>query len=218
MTLRSSIKNLIYIFVILFYTNKCFCYQPQKGQIALSLNAFIQRTDLNKQTSELKSPWYGGEGLLVNGALDEKQELEIGLLFTQKNFYSDTNDNVLSEKSDIVRITMGDRYWFENCCSISASIFSDYTFGEVQTQHIDQGVSADVKTSAHKNSMYGADLSFQFDLYRFETQASHLILDTRYSWFPSQKNNESINHYSISFNYKFLVQNSRSQNANNSIR
>lgn len=180
-----------------------YTYSPSKGQITATFGPCLVQPYWPYPPGDL-APWSGGVSLIVNGDLNAQDSLEIGLANYHKLYLINLDDGPISEKTEVLHITMGYRHWLANFISVSASLYTDYPHGEVQLQHAQSNPTASTETSAHRNVNYGIDLSAQAELTRWST--SSLILDARYSRALTKKANEFADNYNMMIGLKYIIQ------------
>lgn len=150
------------------------------------------------------APWSGGTSLIVNGDLNSQGSLEIGLANYHKLYLINLDDGPISEKTEVLHITMGYRHWLANFISVAASLYSDYPHGEVQLQHSNSNSAAFTETSAHRNVNYGIDISAQAELIQWSS--SSILIDGRYSRAVTKKTNEFADNYNFMLGLKYIIQ------------
>lgn len=183
---------------------KIFAYTPSEGKVSAILGPFLYKTNFQGSDSGAKSPYLGDFGLIAQGDLNNKGGLEIALLHMNKLFFRQSNGNYIAEKTELIHVTMGYRYWFTNYLAAGLSFYSAYSIGAPFVEHSDFPLNSNIDTSARDTTEYGFDLSLQSEVWSHENYA--VILDARYSLSVTSKQNEDANLYGLLVGLKYMIQ------------
>ncbi|MGE0633531.1 MAG: hypothetical protein AB7O96_14050 [Pseudobdellovibrionaceae bacterium] len=191
--------------VITHLSSECiFAHQPKEGKVTSTIAPFIYKTDFDKSDAGATSPYLGGWGFIVEGDANKNGGLEIGLFHMNKLFIREEAKKYIAEKTQVVHVTMGYRWWMGRYWSFSPAFYSAYSMGDVQVVHNDFTSGKEIDTSARDFTEYGFDFSTQ---YEFSSQDPYFwVIDVRYSRSVTAKDHEFSNHYGILIGFKYLVQ------------
>lgn len=189
---------------LLSFTSTIFAYSPKEGNVTATLGSFFYKTQFEGSDTGAKSPYFGDLGLIVNGDINSKGSLEIAMFHMQKIFVREFAGNYISEKTELMHITMGYRRWLSSYFSASMALFSSYSIGDPQIIHNDFSSGNQIDTSARDITEYGLDFSLQAEVWQQEPFSA--IIDTRYSFSVTNKPNERANHYGIFLGLKYFIQ------------
>lgn len=199
-------QNLKWVFFIFFYgfTEPALAYTPKEGNVTINLGPFIYRTNFRGSDSGIQSPIKTGTALLINGDINEKGALEIGMFYMNKYFFREKDSKYLAENTDLIHITMGYRRFLTSYLSTSLSLFSSYSIGDPTIFQSEFRPEDDVDTSARDITEYGFDLAIQCELWEQERFA--VVSDIRYSYSVTDKLNERSDHYGAFVSLRYFAQ------------
>ena len=190
--------------ILLFNSSKSFAYEPKEGNITATLGPFANRTFFEGSDSGAETKYLGGMGLIVVGDVSGVGSLELSAFYTHKNFVRDQNAMFVVERSQIVQINMGYRFWLSRYLSTSVALYSAYSMGAAETVHSDFPDGQDITTSADDTTEYGLDFSAQGELWSSGRYA--LVLDGRYSWSVTAKDDEHADAYGFLLGIRYFIQ------------
>ncbi len=190
--------------LFLFASLPTFAYQPKEGQVSAQLGAFMTQTDFNNSHISRDRRFEGGTGLIVNGDIDDKSSLELTLFNMYKTYYRKEGTQVFGQKTALIHIGMGYRWWHSSKYSTSLSFYSAYANGNIQNVYSDFPIGSEIKTSAQDDVEYGFDLAAQAEVYEYMNYA--FVVDTRYALSLTNKTKESGNHFGLFLGIRFPVQ------------
>ena len=182
-------------------------YTPKEGSVSALLSPLIMQSEFQSKSDAINNPYFGGLSLIAQGDVNDSGSLEIGLFHFDKLYYMTSGNLEITEKIELMHITLGYRYWMNSIFSLSLAFSSAYSIGDPQVVSSQFPVGQELKTSAHDTTEYGFDLSLQTELWT-NTQSS-VIADTRYYYSVTPKESEKANHYLIQIGYKQLIQNKK---------
>lgn len=182
-------------------------YTPKEGSVSALLSPLIMQSEFQSKTDEIRNPYFGGLSLIAQGDVNDTGSLEIGLFHFDKVYYMTSANQAITEKIELMHVTLGYRYWLNSIFSLSLSFSSSYSIGDPQITFSQFPVGQEVKTSAHDTTEYGFDLSIQTELWT--NTKSSIIADTRYYYSVTPKDSEKANHYLVQIGYKQLIQNKK---------
>ncbi|MEZ0393186.1 MAG: hypothetical protein ACAH59_13275 [Pseudobdellovibrionaceae bacterium] len=198
------------IFALFLTSSDLWAYVPKEGNVTAAVGPYLHQNDFQSAGSRLEVPVLGGFALIAQGDVNDRGSLDLGFFYLQKDFYRDQGSQFLAEKTDMLLVTMGYRWWLSERFSTAFAFFSSYTMGEPEVMYrtVTPGESFD--TSATDITEYGLQFSLQAELWTQDQFA--LILDGRYSYFLTLKENEHGNDYGALIALRYLVQEKKSQN------
>ena len=173
------IFNIYFIVLVFLYSLSSIAYAPAEGNITSYFGPYLYKTNFAGSPTGAKSPDLAGLGLVVNGDINDKGSLEIGLFQLNKIYFREEQGGFIAEQTALVHITMGYRRWLSQYFSTSLTFFSAYSLGSTKIIHSDFSAGAEVDTSARDITEYGFDLALQSELYSTSNYA--IVLDARYS-------------------------------------
>lgn len=179
-------------------------YVAEEGRISATLAPFVSRTDFKGSDSGVRAPYFGGFGLIVNGDVNAKGSLEIGMFHMNKLFVRDEGGLYQAERTQVIHMTMGYRRWLNDTWSAAMTFYSAYSMGDPEVVHSDFPAGKEIDTSARDITEYGLDLSVQADLWRYDKYT--VLLDARYSPSLTSKTSEHSNHAALLLGFKYTVQ------------
>lgn len=199
-------QNLKLVFLLFFccFSQVSYSYTPKEGNITANLGTFIHKTNFKGSITGASSNTRGGLGLLVNGDINEKGALEIGMFHMNKIFFREENGQFVAEETDLVHITMGYRRYFGSLLSASLAIYSSYSLGDPRLVHADFPEGAEIDTSAKDITEYGLDIALQYELWQQDQFST--VVDLRYAHSVTNKFNETSDHYGAFLALRYLAQ------------
>ena len=200
-----SIKKIVFFSILNLIAASSWSYTPSEGSVSFLLSPLILQTEFHPDSDQMDNPYFGGLSLIAQGDLNTVGALEIGLFHFDKLYYTKSGGLELTEKTELVHVTLGYRYWMGSIFSLSLAFSSAYSLGDPQVISSQFPVGQEIKTSANDTTEYGFDLSLQTELW---TNIQHsIIADTRYFYSVTPKDSaEKANHYLIQIGYKKLFQ------------
>lgn len=192
------------VFTILFYSSRSIAYAPTEGNISSYFGPYLYKTNFSGTKSGVYSPELVGLGMIVNGDINDKGSLEIGIFQMNKVYIRDEFSKFIAEQAALTHITMGYRRWLDEYFSLSLSFYSAYSMGEPKIIYSDFPVGSEIDTSAQDTTEYGFDMAAQFELYNQPNYA--IVLDARYSTSVTPKKNENADHFGLLLGFRYLYQ------------
>lgn len=200
----SKVKVFICISVFLMGYHQAFAYRPKEGNILAKLGFFASQTRFSDSNSNITTPIQGGLALFAEGDMYDRGGLEIGVMNFHKIFVRQQASQFISEKTELMHITMGYRHWFNTWLSGSLMFYSEYTMGSPEIIHSDFATGAAPDTSARDTTEYGFDVTAQAII--FEKEMYSIVLDGRYAISVTSKDHEYADHYGAFLAYQYFVQ------------
>jgi hypothetical protein len=199
-------QNFKWVFIIFFYgfTQTVWGYTPKEGNITASLGPFIYKTNFRGSNTGIQSPIKTGTGLMVNGDINERGALEIGMFHMDKYFFREKESLYRAENTDLIHITMGYRRYLSSLFSVSLALYSSYSLGDYHSVHNEFPPEIDVDTSARDITEYGLDTAIQFEFWHQDRFSG--VLDVRYAYSVTNKSDERSDHYGALIFLRYLVQ------------
>ncbi len=194
------------LFLFLFILPTARAHEPRTGQIHGLLGPFIYRTNFAGVNGFGETPFLGGAGMQVQGDIDPNGGIEIAVFYTQDLYKRDLGGLYIIEKTKRVRVSTGYRHWFSRQLGLGGLLYSAYSIGDPSVIHSDFQPVGAPDTSAGDVTEYGLDLSLQWEFWRSSVLAA--VLDARYSYSLTDKDNEDGDQYGLFLALKFQVQQS----------
>lgn len=199
-------QNFKYIFSIFLcsFTISSYAYTPKEGNVTANLGTFLYKTNFKGSVLGAKAPTRAGVGLLVNGDINEKGALEIGMFHMNKIFFREENGMFAAEETDLIHITLGYRRFLSRLFSVSLALYSSYTLNDPRLVHSDFPTGQAIDTSARDVTEYGFDMALQYELWAQDRFSA--VLDLRYAYSVTNKFNETSDHYGAFLMLRYFVQ------------
>ncbi|MEQ1877706.1 MAG: hypothetical protein ABL958_13765 [Bdellovibrionia bacterium] len=199
-------KKTKYIFVVisLYFGSLAQAYNPQEGNISAVFGPVVSKAVFEGPATGSATSAMTGIGLLAIGDVNTAGSLEIGVFHLTKQFYREQNGLFVGEQTNLIQIDMGYRMWLGNVFSIGLFLFSSYTIGDFAVVHNDLPAGQTLETSARDTTEYGASLSILTELLNRGPVA--MMLDTRYSYDVTKRDDERADHFSFLIGLRFLLQ------------
>ncbi len=196
--------QLVLILVLIICSPKNYAYTPKEGNVSAILGLTTYKTNFKGSTSGATAPYLGGVGLIAVGDVNDHGSLEIGMFYMDKLYFLDDGGKYIAERTQLMHITLGYRYWLSSNFSTSLSFFSAYSMGDPELTHNDFTNGGEIHTSAHDKTEYGFDLAIQGELWNWD--ALTLVWDARYSRSVTPKVNEHADHYGVLLGVRYFIQ------------
>ncbi|MBL7545212.1 MAG: hypothetical protein JNL11_15445 [Bdellovibrionaceae bacterium] len=199
-------QNFIRVFFIFFWglISTGWSYTPKEGNVTANIGPFIYKTNFRGSDSGVQSQILSGTGLLVNGDINDRGALEIGLFHMNKYFFREKDGLYKAENTDLIHITMGYRRFISSLISVSLSLYSSYSLGDPHTSANEFPADQDVDTSARDITEYGFDIAAQYELWSLDRFS--IVTDLRYAYSMTNKLNERSDHYGAFISLRYFVQ------------
>ena len=198
-----KVKKILQI-TLLLLAIKASAYEPSEGNLNAGLGYFISQNQLRGSEYNKTNPTFGGIALIIEGDLNSKSNLELNLQYFQKNYVRKTITDYVSEKTEVLNVNMGYRYWLFKPISAGLGLSSLYSIGEPTVIYGKSVSNMQLDTSASSIVKYGLEFSLQFEIYN--SQSYTLLIDNRYNYSLSNKDGESADHMTNMLIYKKLIQ------------
>lgn len=198
----TNVKVLILVFFV--FSQQIFAYEPQEGNVTAIVGPFVSQTHYQSSSPGVPNPIFGNAGLIVQGDINEFGSLEIALFHMQKTYIRKDMGFNFAEKTELMHITMGYRYWFNPYFSTALALSSSYPMNQPRVIHTDFPAGQETDTSARDTVDYGFDFSVQSELWQKERYS--VVADVRYGLSVTEKQNENGSHYGILIGLKYLLQ------------
>ncbi len=193
------------IFFLIFLTSHTiFAYTPSEGKVSGTIGPYLYKTNFAGSASGARSVYLGGVGLIADGDLGPNGGLEISLFHMNKVYFRHSNSLYIAEKTELVHIGMGYRYWMNPYFSTALSFYSAYSIGSPFLEHSDFAPGAEIDSSARDTTEYGFEISLQSEVWSRDRYS--VVLDGRYAISVTSKQNEDANHYGILVGLKYMIQ------------
>jgi len=199
-----KVKKILQITLLLLLSTPAYSYEPSEGNLNAGIAYFLSQNQLRNTDYKRTNPTFGGIALIVEGDLNSKSNLELDLEYFQKNYVRKINSQFVSEKTEVLNVNMGYRYWLFKPMSLGLGLSSLYSIGEPTVLYSELPAGSQLDTSASSIVKYGLELSVQFEL--FKNDKYTILLDNRYNYSLSNKDGESADHMTNMLIYKKLIQ------------
>lgn len=197
--------NVKVLFLLFFCLSlKTLAYEPKEGNVTAMVGPFVSHTDYLGSDSGAKAPWFGDVGLIVQGDLNHYGALEIAMFHMQKAYFRKSGTATVAEKTELMHVTMGYRYFISPLWSTSLAFSSSYPMGQRRIIHDDFAPNPAIDTSAADTVDYGFDFSIATELWNSDRFS--VVSDIRYGLSITNKEAEKGNHYGIMLGLKYLIQ------------
>lgn len=188
----------------LLFSSKTFAYVPEEGKVTGTFGPLASVTDFRGSPAGDDTPWYGGFGIIANGDAYSGGGLEIGMFYLTKAYVREDMGKYLAEKTRLLHITMGYRWWLNELYSVSAALSSGYPMGDPERLFNEFPSGAEPDTSARDIVEYGIDFSAQAELWA--RGPNSIVLDLRYGASLTPKKSEEANHIMGLIAFKQVIQ------------
>ncbi len=196
-------KLLLPIFLI--STSSSLAYTPEEGKVTATLGPYINRTNFQGDSSKDKSAYLGSYSLIAVGDISATGSLEIAMIYSPTMlFYREDAGKYLVEKTQVIHITMGYRWWLSSTFSTSLSFYSAYSIGSHSIVSSDFTPPDLIDTSARDITEYGFDGALQWEFWSNHLLAG--VLEGRYSASVTSKKNENSDQYGVLIGLRYVVQ------------
>lgn len=189
---------------ILIFCSQTSAFTVSEGQISAAAGLFAYKTKFEDTKSGAYSPLLGGQGLVVNGGINDHSALELAFFHLNKLFIREQAGSYISESTELLQIGMGYRYWFNPTYSASLAFFSSYSIGDPFTVHNEFTSNTEVLTSARDITEYGFDFALQAEAWQKEDLS--IITEARYSRSVTNKESEEADHYGLFVALRYVIQ------------
>lgn len=179
-------------------------YTPEEGNVLAILGPYIHQNTYHSSRPDVEKSYLGGFALIAQGDTSHNGSLEISMIHTDKIFYRDQGGSFLAEQSQYMHISMGYRYWMSPYFSTALAFYSAYSMGAAQTVTSTIRPGDGLTTSAQDTTEYGFDLSLQGEVWNKGRWA--IVLDGRYSYSVTPKENEHANEYAMILGLRYFIQ------------
>lgn len=197
-------RTLIFLFLCLA-CKSTFAYTPEEGNVTATFGPFFNRTNFTGSRLLPEAPVNTDLGIIANGDVSDHSSLEIALFYMDKLYYRQQGDLWEEERTNVLHITMGYKYWLSSTFSTSLALFSAYPMGDAVTVHNEEPPSGPpFDTSARKTVSYGFDFALQAELWSSGRYA--LVADARYSLNATKKSDEYADHYGVLIGLRYFIQ------------
>lgn len=201
----NSIFRFIFLFCIFqLLTFSTQAYQPRSGNIIGTIGPYWSKTDYPSGFGRDYSPLYGGFSIVANGDVSHWGSLEVAMIYAPRLYYRRENNLTQLEKIERAHITMGYRWWLSHYVSTSLALFSSYAIGDPTVVYSQYASGSEIDTSAHDTTEYGLDIAVQSQVWAVEKYAA--VIEARYSYSLTQKENEHSHHYGFAIGVRYLFQ------------
>lgn len=154
------------LFTLIFSAKNTFAYTPVGGNLTAIFGPYIYKTNFNASNTGAKSPTLGALALVINGDIDDKSSLEIGLFFLNQLFIREQGGNYVSESVAAAHVSLGYRRWWNEIFSTALAFYTSTPMGDPKIIHNDFAPATSFGTSARDDIEYGFDGSLQAEIWR----------------------------------------------------
>lgn len=194
----------VFFLIFFLFGQLIFAYEPQEGNVTAIIGPFVSQTHYQGSAQNVPNPFYGNFGLIAQGDINAVGSLEIAMFHMQKTYIREDVSRIFAEKTELMHITMGYRYWMSPKYSISLALSSSYPMNQPRILRNDLPIGQEIDSSARDTVDYGFDFSVQSELWQKERYS--VVADVRYGLSVTEKQNENGSHYGILIGLKYLIQ------------
>jgi hypothetical protein len=145
--------------LICFFCATASAHKPEESDIWVSFGPTI-----NYLFGPDESP-YGGLGLFVEGDVNRRGGLEIGLFYAEKIYSTRLASFFTVEEIKRILVTMGYRTWITDRLGIGLSFATAYSIGDVEVLEVRGSPPIDyVSFATKKTAEYSARLAVEYEL------------------------------------------------------
>jgi hypothetical protein len=199
------VKAYVFLLVSLFFASNTMAYTPREGNVNVLVGPIFNKTAFGGSSSGATAPVFAGLGLMGLGDLSSAGALEIGVFYMPKLFVREQNWLHFSEVSSLVQVNLGYRWWIGSAFSASFSFASFYTTGDIYIDHNDFPLgSIPPETAAHNIVGHGFDVAIGWEIWSDDMLG--VLLDARYSYSITKREDEKADHYACLLGFRYLVQ------------
>lgn len=197
---------MVLLLPIFFLTPKTsLAYTPKEGKVTATLGPYINKTNFQGKSSKDKSSYLGSYALIAVGDISNTGSLEIAMIYSPSMlFYREDAGKYLVERTQVMHITMGYRWWLSDTFSTSLAFYSAYSIGSHSIVSSDFTPPDFIDTSARDITEYGFDGAMQWEFWSNHKFAG--VLGGRYSASLTRKKNEDSDQYGILVGLRYFVQ------------
>lgn len=195
--------NKAILFVSIFIASGSWAYTPREGNVNVNFGPFLSKTRSENSTSSFDTSM-SSFGLVTVGDINSKGALEIGIFHFHKSFLRNERTFFVSEKTEMLHVTMGYRWWLSPVWSSSMTFSSSYSMGTPSSLYNDFPITEEIPTSARDTVEYGLDLALQREVW---SQGQYGVnFDFRYGLSLTSKTQEQGDHFGAMVNFRYLIQ------------
>ena len=192
------------LFGVFFLASVADAYVPREGNITVNLGPFFSKTSSSDPRSTFDAST-SSFGLVTVGDINTRGALEISLFHMHKSFFRHDGPYSVFEKTELLHISMGYRWWLSQSWSSSMAFSSSYTMGTPTVLYNDFPPSPEpFPTSATDTVEYGVDFALQRELW--SRGEFGVVLDLRYNLSLTSKTHEQGDHYGALLSVRYLAQ------------
>lgn len=166
---------------------------------SLIVGAISYVTHIDSNQFDKQSPVQSGFAFGVEGKYSPQHALQADFQFLNKLYFREDAGNYRLQKKPQVYINIGYRFYLIPQLSFGLGLAAAYLNGSVKDISVN-GTGASLETTASDITNYSLDSSIQLQL--FESNNKSLIIDYRYSFGFTLKENEDLNHSALLLAYK----------------
>ena len=196
-------KNMLFVIILMTHV-MAFSYVAEEGNITASLGPYVFKTNYEGAHTGAHSPYMPGIGLIVNGDVSDRGSLEIAMFHLNKRFLRKDGQRYIIEKSQVIHITMGYKWWLSRYLSTSLALFSAYPMGSIRTLHNSFPTGTEIPTSARDTTEYGFDFAVQSQIW--SGSQYDVVGEIRYSLSVTSREHENSDHYGGFIGLRYLLQ------------
>jgi len=191
--------------IFLLTAKTSLAYTPEEGKVTATLGPYINKTNFQGNSSKDKSSYLGSYALIAVGDISSTGSLEIAMIYSPSMlFYREDAGKYLVERTQVMHITMGYRWWLSDNLSTSLAFYSAYSIGSHSIVSSDFAPPDLIDTSARDITEYGFDGAMQWEFWSNHKIAG--VLEGRYSASVTSKKNENSDQYGILIGLRYLIQ------------
>lgn len=197
------IFSLLSLSIVILFAEFAMDYIPQRGNINATVGPYVYQTNYSGIRSE-NNDILTGASLVANGDVSDHGSLEMAAIFMNKSYFRDIDGRNLSERTQVLHMTIAYRRYWAPSFSTSLGVYTNYPMGETTVLHTDFTDAEKVETSARTTSESGVDLAFQGELWSSGRYA--LMAELRYSYAIIRMSREFSDQYGGTIGIRYFIQ------------
>lgn len=195
--------SLVSLSIVILFAESVGAYVPQRGNVNATLGPYVYKTvysGIREQDNEGST----GLSLVANGDVSDHGSLEMAAIYMNKYYFRDDAGRSISEKTQVMHITIGYRRYWAPSFSTSVAVYTNYPMGETETIHTDFTDAENMFTSARANSESGLDLGLQGEIWNSGRYS--VMAEFRYSYSIGKKSHEFADQYGGTIGLRYFIQ------------
>lgn len=198
------IPGIMSLLFFLLLTKSAQAYDAQRGNVTATLGSYFFRTNYQSDNQQMNSPTMGGIALTALGDVSDNGSLEITAIYMNKIYFRSEGGIDVAEKTQLLHMTMGYRYWFGSYFSTSLGVYTSYPMGVSTLVHSNAPAGQGLNTTAGEPSESGLDWAIQWEPWNNGRWGA--VVEGRYSFSLTKKANEWADQYGTIVGVRYFIQ------------